>query len=221
MGDNVTEWIAPLFSIWVRPRSTIRGVVDANPRRFVIGIGWLTGALGALLFEVEMRGVAASGAVPRWAVSTGPVTLAMSAFTLGLAGVGIIYLLGLVFGRVGWMLGGVGDVTEVLAAVAWSWIPLIMLGVVAVFGAVSAPAANSWAQAPADGNPQIPYSLVIEAALGLWALIIATQTLGEVHHLSTRRAAGTLAVGAMAIAFVGLGLFIVTTVLTIVARQVV
>lgn len=220
MDDSVTEWIEPLLSIWVWPRATIRQIVDTNPHRFVIGIGWLTGALGALLFEVEMSGAAAASGLPRWAVSMGPVTLAMSAFTLGLAGVGIIYLLGLLLGRVGWILGGVGELTEVRAAVAWSWIPLIMLGVVAVIAAIVAPAANSWTLAAANTDAQIPYALIIEIALGLWTLIIATETLGEVHQLSTRRAAGTLAVGAIAIAFVGLGIFIVTTGLTMVARQV-
>ena len=221
MGDDAANWIVPFFSIWVTPRATIRRIVESNPRKFVMGIGWITGALGALLFEVQMGNVAASTAAPWWAVSMGPVTMAMSAFTLGLAGVGIIYALAFVYRWVGSVLGGVGDLAEVRAAVAWSWVPLIILGTVAVIVAISTPAANSWEASTAGGSQQIPYSFMVEAALGVWALIIATQTLGEVHRLSTGRAAGTLAVGAVAIIFVALGGFILTTSVTMVVHLVV
>ena len=128
----------------------------------------------------------------------GPVTLARSAFTLGLAGVGIIYALALVFRWAGSLVGGVGDLIEVRATVAWSWMPLIMLAIVAVIAAISAPTTNSWAASTTPDTYQIPYSRMAEGALAVWTLFLMTQTLGEVHRLSTKRAAGTLAVGTIA-----------------------
>jgi hypothetical protein len=218
MEDDVARWIVPFFSIWVLPRTTIRRIVEANPRKFVTAIGWITGALGALVFEVEAGNAAALTSIPRWAVAMGPVTLAMSAFTLGLAGVGIIHALAFVFRWAGSLLGGVGDLIDVRAAVAWSWLPLMVLAIVAVIAAISAPATNSWAAPTTPAAYQLPYSRVAEAGLMVWTLFLTTQTLGEVHRLSTRRAAGTLAVGTIAITFVALGGFIITTTLSMVVH---
>ncbi|MGO9266832.1 MAG: Yip1 family protein [Candidatus Binataceae bacterium] len=221
MEDDLAQWIVPFFSIWIFPRATIRRIVEANPRKFVTGLGWITGALGALVFEVQASNSAALTSIPRWAVAMGPVTLAMSAFTLGLAGVGIIYALAFVFHWAGNLVGGVADLLEVRAAVAWSWIPLIVLAIVAVIAAISAPAANSWTASTTPDPYQIPYSCMAEAALFVWAVFIATQTLGEVHRLSPRRAAGMLAVGTIAITFVALGGFIITTTLSMVIHLIV
>jgi len=221
MEDDLAQWIVPFFSIWVVPRATIRRIIETNPRKFVTGIGWLTGALGALVFEVQASNSAALTSIPRWAVAMGPVTLAMSAFTLGLAGVGIIYALAFVFRWAGSLVGGVGDLIEVRAAVAWSWVPLIVLAIVAVIAAISAPAANSWTASTTLDPYQIPYSYMAEAALAVWAVFIAMQTLGEVHRLSPRRAAGMLAVGTIAITFVALGGFIITTTLSMVVHLIV
>jgi len=221
MEDDLAQWIVPFFSIWVVPRATIRRIIETNPRKFVTGIGWLTGALGALVFEVQASNSAALTSIPRWAVAMGPVTLAMSAFTLGLAGVGIIYALAFVFRWAGSLVGGVGDLIEVRAAVAWSWVPLIVLAIVAVIAAISAPAANSWTASTTLDPYQIPYSYMAEAALAVWAVFIAMQTLGEVHRLSLRRAAGMLAVGTIAITFVALGGFIITTTLSMVVHLIV
>jgi hypothetical protein len=221
MEDDLAQWIVPFFSIWIFPRATIRRIVEANPRKFVTGLGWITGALGALVFEVQASNSAALTSIPRWAVAMGPVTLAMSAFTLGLAGVGIIYALAFVFHWAGNLVGGVADLLEVRAAVAWSWIPLIVLAIVAVIAAISAPATNSWTASTTPDPYQIPYSCMAEAALFVWAVFIAMQTLGEVHRLSPRRAAGMLAVGTIAITFVALGGFIITTTLSMVINLIV
>jgi hypothetical protein len=218
MENDLVQWIVPFFSIWIFPRATIRRIVEANPRKFVTALGWVAGALGALVFEVQASNSAALTSIPRWAVAMGPVTLAMSAFTLGLAGVGIIYVWAFVFRWAGRLVGGVADLLEVRAAVAWSWVPLIVLAIVAVIVAISAPATNSWTVSKTSDPYQISYSCLAEAALVVWALFIAMQTLGEVHRLSSRRAAEMLAVGTIAITFVALGGFIITTTLSMVVH---
>jgi len=205
------EWFLMFFWIWVQPRETIRKILRMNPRRFVTGIGWFTGAIGALVFEVEASNSAAVTALPRWAVGMGPVTLAMSAFTLGLAGVGLIHLFALVFRWAGHLLGVRAGLVEVRAAVAWSWVPLILLGIVAVIAAISGPAPNQWTKPTDSDLYEIAYSRMAEAALAVWAFFLMAHTVGEVHGVSSRRSCSIMAVGTLAIAFLALGVFIVTS----------
>jgi len=205
------DWIVAFLSIWVFPKTTIRKIVAADPRRFITEIGWITGAMGALVFEVEASNSAALTAIPRWAVGMGPVTLAMSAFTLGLAGVGFIHLLALFFHWAGRLLGGRGSLTEVRAAVAWSWLPLILLGVVAVIAAILSPSPNLWEKASDHHWYHLSCSRMAEAELAVWTLFLMAEGLREVHKISNRRAWGLLGLGGMAITFCALGVFIVTS----------
>jgi hypothetical protein len=54
MADDAAGdmWVDSWFTIWYRPRATIRRIVETNQRKFVLLIAWLVGAFAALNMQV-------------------------------------------------------------------------------------------------------------------------------------------------------------------------
>src|SRR5579859_2464400 len=115
-------WVSSWFTIWYRPRATIRQIVDADPRRFVVEIAWLAGALAALNMQVMAATIDPPASVhhlPRFR----PIGSAIFAFIFGALNVVIVYGLGALYRWAGGILGGTATTVEVRAALAWSQVP--------------------------------------------------------------------------------------------------
>src|SRR6266851_4635906 len=215
MGAEIAEWVVPFFAVWILPRSTIRRIVDSSPERLVVAIAWILGALVALTFEVQLNAGVLPITVPAWLQTIGPVTLAMLIFSSGVAAVGVVYFLGFVYVWAGRALGGIADLPDVRSAIAWGWVPLIPLTLVAMAAAIFTPA-SEWDKAPATMLDRISVWNLVEAGIAIWSFVVSVQTLAEVHRFPASRALGAKAIGALALSLLGVSIFIVMTLMALI-----
>ena len=112
--DVATE--NPYLTIWMRPRATIRGIVNQNPSFRVLPIAIAGGILQAIQLEVLF-----------WAGDQLSVSmLLVLCVVLGpLLGLILLYLGAWIVELSCRMLGGQSDSAEVRAALAWSSIPFL------------------------------------------------------------------------------------------------
>ncbi len=220
MGDVIADRVIPFFSIWVVPRSTIRRVVDTDPESLVIGIAWILGALIALTVQVEVNAGVLNYAALAWFKEMGPAAMGMTVFSAGIAGVGIVYFLGFLYSWAGRALGGIADARDVRTAVAWGWVPAIILSLLAITSTLFDPGSNAWDKAPSTILDQITVWLIAEIAIKVWAFVVSVQTVAEVHRFSAWRAVATKAVGFLVLSFLGLGIFILMTSVSLVASMI-
>ncbi|HVN89550.1 MAG TPA: Yip1 family protein [Candidatus Binataceae bacterium] len=220
MGDVIADRVIPFFSIWVIPRSTIRRVVDTEPDSLVIGIAWILGALIALTIQVEVNAGVLKYQALDWFKEMGPAAMGMTVFSAGIAAIGMVYFLGFVYAWAGRVLGGLADARDVRTAVAWGWVPAIILSLVAITSTLFDPGSNAWDKAPSTILDQITVWLIAEIALKVWAFLVSVQTLAEVHRFSAWRAVATKGIGFLVVGFVGLGIFILMTSVSLVASMI-
>jgi len=206
MADEVAAaaaddiWIDSLVTIWYRPRATIRQIVDTDPRRFVLGIAWLTGALGVLNSQVMLATIDLPPRVPHLP-RLGSIGIAIAAFICGALGVAILYGFGALFRWAGYILGGIASAVEVRAALAWAQVPGLYLAVVMIF------AAALGLYAPFATAAAFPAGL-IRSIFGIWLFVILLKCLGEVHRFSAWRALSAMLLGFFAVFAVAAGIVI-------------
>jgi hypothetical protein len=217
MGGAIAERMMPFFSIWVVPRTTIRRIVDTEPDSLVVIIAWSLGALAARACQVQVNANPLPVEELGWLKSLGPASMAMTVFSSGVAAIGLVYFFGFAYIWAGRVLGGIADVGDVRSAIAWGWVPLIILSLVAMAAALSAPAANAWVEAPKTIFDRITLWNVVEVAIAVWSAVVSVQTLAEVHRFSALRAIGTKLIGALVLTFCGVSLFIVITIISLIA----
>jgi len=196
----VADLVTPWFTIWFSPRATIRKIVEADPRRFAVGIAWIAGALAALDLEMQFNSGQASPNMPdfviNWLGSIGSLGLAGLAFSLGVMGVIMLYLLGFLYRWSGGVLGGTAKAVEVRAALAWTQAPAIYVTILGVAIAILIPEAA--ARQP-GAPPTIPWWSLVRIPLGFWVFAISLKTLGEVHRFSAWRALTAMMLGNFAL----------------------
>lgn len=170
----MTASASPIRTIWSRPRSTIRQVVDNDPE---YGVLLLTLLSGALLGVVE--------AFDR--IWSDEPTLATVAFTVGalggaVRGVFVLYLGAWILAMASRVAGGSAPSVEVRAAIAWGNAPLA-LGAPALLvlwgGGLLLDLGNGFFDALA----------AIFAVLLVWSYVLLVFGLGVVQNFSTRKSA--------------------------------
>jgi len=199
-ADTVADLVIPWFTICFSPRATIRKIVDSNPRRFAVGIAWIAGALAALDLEIQFNSGQAPPNIPEFVInrlgSMGSFGLAGFAFSLGVLGVVMLYLLGFLYRWSGGVIGGTATAAEVRAALAWTQAPAIYVTILGVVIAILTPEAP--AREP-GAPPGIPWWSVVRVLLGFWIFVISLKTLGEVHRFSAWRALVAMILGNFAL----------------------
>jgi len=66
-SGNLERGITPFFAMWVRPRRTMRAILETEPRRFVIPLAVLAG-FGNALDNASGRSIGDGNALPAWAI---------------------------------------------------------------------------------------------------------------------------------------------------------
>lgn len=164
----------PFTSIWVRPRATIRRILDADPRRHVLLLAVLSGIAGAF-------GRMEDGAghyFPLIAI----VFIALGAGAI--QGVIGLYLWGFLIQLTGRWIGGAAKAVELRAALAWSSLPLVVLLAlypfqIALFGQdlfytyVPAAVEESWLLYVYMGLG------VVEIGAAVWWVVLSARTVAE------------------------------------------
>ena len=201
-GDAGDIWVEAWLAIWVRPRATMRRIVDTDPRKFAVGIAFVAGALAMLNIRSGMFGAP----MPRMHLRMppiGPFSLALTALFMGGVSVALLYAFGALYRWSGAMLGGTADAVKVRAALAWSQVPGIYLTIVGIIAAAlgTVPAAS------ARSSTHSPLAL-LDGGVAIWAFVISLKCLGEAHGFSAWRALGAILLGLLAILIVVFGVAI-------------
>jgi len=193
-------WVDSWFTIWYRPRATIRRIVDTDPTRFVLGIAWLVGALGVLSSQVAVATTDFPANVPHWP-RLGPIGIALMSFLGGVISDVSLYGFAALYRWAGHILGGNAQRVEVRAALAWAQVPGLYLAAVTIIATVLG------FYTPPAPHTVSPLSL-IESIIGIWVFVILLKCLGEVHRFSAWRALGTILLGTLAMFGVLVGIVV-------------
>jgi hypothetical protein len=178
----------PFVTIWLRPRATIRGILDRNPSYLVTSLAMAGGVLQAL-----------DRATQRNAGNTlSLATILILALALGpIGGLIGVYLGGAVLGWVGRSLGGRGESEEVRAALAWSQVPALAAIPIWILQIALVGHEMFTSNTPnLDASPGLGMLLLatglIEILVGVWAFITMLRTVGEAHRFSAWKSLGSL-----------------------------
>jgi len=186
-GPVVPE-LSPLLAVWVRPRRTMRAILDGSPRRLVhtLTIG---AAISALLVGFTRSPLGLHLGVP--------FVVAGAIISGALWGLVWLYLGGWLIGVTGRWLEGRADAVMVRAAIAWSSVPriasLLLLPAFIVLLGERAFAYDAMAN-PLDGAAAAMLLLLslIEFTLDIYGLILLVKCVGEAHRFSAWRGLGAV-----------------------------
>jgi hypothetical protein len=179
---------SPFVTIWTRPRATIRGIVDTNPRLHVIPIAVVAG----IIQDLDRASIRNAGdrlplsTILTQAIGLGPIR--------GLVG---LYVGAWLLALTGRWLNGRATAERIRAAVAWSFVPtlatipiwIIQLGVLG--------REMFTTETPTlDANPALALRFtmigVAEIVLAIWSIVIFLKCVGEVQGFSAWRALGSV-----------------------------
>lgn len=178
----------PWFMMFVRPRATMRQVLDDDPTRLVIPLAMLGGWLN-VLDQASIKGL--GDTIP---VST---IFALSIPIGVIGGLIALYLCAAVIQWTGHWLGGRATVVEVRAALTWGrmpvyWAGLLWLPYLGFFGGEI-----FMTQMPSvESTPWLLFALlnlaVLELGLGIWGLVTMVLAVAEAHRISGWRSLGCI-----------------------------
>ncbi len=176
----------PWLSIWVKPRETMRWIVDTDPTRQVVLLAVL-GGIAQFLDRAAGRSLGDTLSVS--------VILIIALFVGSIGGLISLHIGGALLRWTGSWFGGQATSEEVRAAIAWSsvptiwalllWIPELMLFEEELF---------TTATPRIDANPLLLFFLLgfaaVEVVIGIWTIVVFLKCLGEVHRFSAWKALG-------------------------------
>ena len=198
---------SPYVGICIRPRATIRAIVDSDPdpdsraiKLVLIAavVGAVTNAIHSYRYNPTAFTIA-NKPIPVMAPHASHLVSLWSLVVWPLLAVPLLYLNGALLRWSGSLLGGTAKAVEVRAAIGWSSVLSI---VVALFSFVISfllmpsqpPMSQSMNAMLAWWRSMLP-SLIILMPLWLWCLIVRLKSLGEVHRFSAWRALGASLIG--------------------------
>lgn len=186
----------PWLSIWVRPRGTIRKIVDTNPERNVLLLAILSGIIRALDNATDEG----------FGDDLSLFTIMIIVLIMGsLGGFITLYVGGAVFRWSGSLFGGVAPSEHVRAAIAWSSVPnvillIIYIPIIIIFGADWFSTSPTFMERSELLTVLLAGGLVfVSVALVLWQAFLFVKCLAEVHQFSAWKSLGASVVGILAI----------------------
>ena len=165
----------PWFTIWTNPRSTIRTIIDTNPKR---SIWWLATiyVLQTLLFFANYTSLGLNYHFALILI----IAIVLSPFI----GILWLYLFGWVLHFTGKWLGGKAPMDHIRSALAWSKVPILinlaMWLILLVFSA-------NYVFVQFSFGPSLFFINLISMISGVWSLVILIQNIRETQGFSIGR----------------------------------
>ncbi len=186
-----SEGFQPFIAIWLKPRETIRRIIETNTHQHVVGLICLSSFFNGLN-QASNRNM--GDQIPTWAVLLVVAALSPVAIPIAYLGAGVAR----------WTaakLGGVASEKEVRAVVAWSSVPMIQLSLIVwplqllLFGDE-----NFRSNTPRIDaiSPTISAAILsLGLAVLVWSAVVGIKCFAEVNRFSAWKAvrAGLMAVG--------------------------
>jgi len=199
---TLARGVTPFFSILVRPRRTMRAIIDSNPRRLVLVLAALSG-FGSALDNASTSSIGDGNNIPVVAI------VALSAVAGSLGGILTLYVGGFVMKWAGRPLGGRATQVEVRAALAWSTVPLIWalplwIPELALAGREMFTTATPILAASPLRAVLLVLVVLLEVVLGIWSFVLFLKCLGEVHGFSAWKSLAAVLLSVLAIVLVAL-----------------
>lgn len=222
------------FSIWFRPRDTIRSIVDSRPFWSVLVLVMITPILNSMMMAYSLYLVLPFiYTLPEFANLPYLSTVISLSKTLVIVCIPLaplisiigLYIGGVLYAWIGRWLGGKGTSAEVRIVVAWSQIPIIALAFInftwtlattLAYGNISMEDIMSAAYTVDPSQICLDCGLrFIDFALELWACAIMIVGLSEINKFSKWRAFATmLIIGILLLLFV----FIIVIIIVLLFR---
>lgn len=185
----------PWVSIWTKPRVTIRQIVDSDPKHRIPVLAAI-GGIGSVLgnFATVAEGDLSMGIFLAFAFVLGPVV-----------GFLMLYLYGAILGLCCRALGGTAQGPDMRAAIAWGWVPMLVLIPVNLIAAVAL--SQPGAVDGGDAGAMLALFAVVQMIFSYWSFFILLGTVAEVNLFSRWKAFGAMLLPAVvisAIAMIGL-----------------
>jgi len=185
--------MSPFISIWVKPRATIREIVDTDPTKYVLLLSALSGVSQALDNASRQN---AGDSLPL-------IVIFITCFLLGpIGGIISLYIGGAIFRWSGSWFGGRATSEEVRAAIAWSSVPAIIISLpVWVILLLLYGQENFTRATPRmDANPTLALFISLPLLFatitaGIWSLVLLIKCVGEVHRFSAWNALAAIILG--------------------------
>jgi hypothetical protein len=197
---------SPYVGICIRPRATIRAIVDRDPTDRIIALVLVAAAIVVLTQAIHgydynptaftIAGKPIPGMPPHWSQL---MKLWGYAIVMLLA-VPRLYINGALFRWIGAQLGGTAKVVEVRAAIGWRSVPSIIMTLASFAVGFLVPPPSQPVE-PVSISSVLPVwrsmlpSMIILSPLWVWSLIVWLKCLSEVHRFSAWRALVTSLIG--------------------------
>jgi Yip1 domain len=187
--------------ILVRPRATIRTIVDRDPRERVIALVAVAGFIGAVSAALQLRSPQAFAIGTRAIPAIVPATLWKIRIAQVIASpvlaVVFLYINGAILRWSGALFGGTAKAVEVRAALGWSSVPSILSSLILIVFTLLYPpsvvALSQHSPPTAILARELP-RLGFIFALAAYVFVIYLNCLAEVHRFSAWRALGAAAI---------------------------
>lgn len=180
------EALNPWFSIWTRPRATMRQILDTDPRRMVLPLAALGGIAGGL-------GVAIAPGVG----DTYPMSAVLAGVVVGgaISGIVFLFVLGFLLRLTGGWIGGQGNGVAVRCAMAWSnvlgvWGLLLWLPRAALLGGETLYAEPPSIEGEMASIAVLQALKLFQFVIAIWGFFVTLKCLGEAHRFSAWRSFG-------------------------------
>ncbi|MBI2543080.1 MAG: YIP1 family protein [Candidatus Aenigmarchaeota archaeon] len=170
--------INPWFTMWYKPRETIRKIIKYDPRYMVLLLAAATG-FSSFLSSAAQKSMGDYLTVPfifLLALSIGSI--------LGIAG---LYISGWLIRWTGKWIGGKASPLHIRTVIAWSNVPIVWGLILTIFELLI------FGETLFTGSTMTLTLFIfvfgaIELALGIWAFVILLRSLGEVQKFSAWKA---------------------------------
>jgi hypothetical protein len=185
-----TEPIRPLKDVWLRPRRVFRELAP-----FPVGIAdYLLAAaqgIGNFLALYRTEGAGAHSSVEE--------ILAKSFAYGAVAGVASLYLMAVIYGRLGTRAGGKSTTSQVIHVLAYGGVPMAVSLAIWVLTALLAGEATFVETPRADIESFLALLLHVQfisyVLLLIWSIVLQVMGLSEIQGLATRKAFGVWVLG--------------------------
>jgi hypothetical protein len=189
MSSETNPWLM----MWVRPRATIRAIVDSDPKRLNVLLVSIAG-IHVALDEFSGLQLGSSLSIPAifaLSVVVGPVVL-----------LGLWYLMAILLKWTGGWIGGTASLVNIRSATAWSYVPYVLLALLwipklLVFGPDLFTGSLETFRGDLVQSAIYFALLLVQVVVSVWYVFIYCKALGEVQGFSAWKAFGNSLLAAL------------------------